>query len=324
VRYLGGLSLTHFNAEQVAPELYALGTHGDGFWLYTLLSLAAPNENISEAYRVSDPQVQYWLAFRSATAELDRFMATQGRHVSHLVAQRTPQESRVTLAKRVLQPISFEEPRLPLPGDESHLRRYNIAFVQLAEGEVLRLRATSLRTSKQMLNGEIKVLDPQGKELLSKTLVLGTTESVELTAKNSGTHSLTLNMAQNSCLLSVSNPHVSYFAGRHQRLKVHGHVRPMYFLVAEGQRVALDLVTEDAGDAVRVSLRNPRGQIAVDQVVSGSQSVSADGPSGIWSFTIEPVQGASFGGVQIGLAPPLAPYVADAPERLLRDKSSSR
>ena len=98
----------------------------------------------------------------------------------------------------------------------------------------------------------------------------------------------------------------------------------MYFLVAEGQQPALDVMTEDAGDAVRVILRNPRGQVAAEQVVSGSQSVSADGPSGIWSFSIEPAQGDCFGGVQIGLAPPLSPYLADAPERLLRDKPSGR
>ncbi len=324
VRYLGGLSLTHFNANQIAPELYALGTHGDGFWLYTLLSLAKPNEKISEVYRLPDPQEQYWPAFRSATSELDRFVATQGHHVSRLVAQRKPQEGRVTLSKRVLQPISFEKPKQPLLGEESHLHRYNIAFVQLTEGEVLRLRVTSVRTSKQMLDGEIKALDPEGKELLSRTLAIGATEDVELIAKSSGTHWLTLNMAQNSCRLSIANQHVSFFAGRHQRLKVHGHVRPLYFLVAEGQQAAVDVMTEDASDAVRVILRNPRGQVAAEQVVSGSQSVAVNGAPGLWSFTIEPAQGESFRGVQIGLAPPLAPYLADAPERLLRDKPNGR
>jgi hypothetical protein len=40
----------------------------------------------------------------------------------------------------------------------------------------------------------------------------------------------------------------------------------------------------------------------------------------VWSLTLDPVAGQSLGSVQVGLSPPLAPYLSDAPERLLRNK----
>ena len=77
---------------------------------------------------------------------------------------------------------------------------------------------------------------------------------------------------------------------------------------------------EDPSDAVRVLLRDPNGRVADDQILSGSQSISAKGIPGIWSVVLEGVDGRPFGGVQLGLAPPLSPYLADAPERLLKDR----
>jgi hypothetical protein len=54
--------------------------------------------------------------------------------------------------------------------------------------------------------------------------------------------------------------------------------------------------------------------------MSGSEQLAADGPSGVWSIVIEPARGGSFHEVSLGLAPPLAPYLSDSPDRLLRDK----
>lgn len=321
VRFLGGLSLTHHRAEQVAPQLYALGSHGDGFWLYTLASLAAPTDQVAETYRVPDPQEEYWSAFRSASDELDRFVASRGQHLSPLVAKLTPPEPRATLSKRVLEPIGAAIPKLPLAGDETRLRRNNIAFVLLDQGETLSLSTQGIRISRQQTaDGELKVLDPDGREVLSRKIPLGQTEQIELVAKSAGTYWITTNFGQNACELRVSNSHVVYFAGLHQRLKVHRVVRPLYFVVSDERAAQINVLTESPDDAARLRLRDAGGKIVVDEVVSGSVARKASGTPGVWSLTLEAHEGRPFGGVQIGLSPPLAPYLADSPERLLRDK----
>lgn len=322
VRYLGGLSLTHHSAEQVAPQLYALGSHGDGFWLYTLASLAAPTEQVVEGYRVPDPQPDYWSAFRSASDELDRFIASRGKHVSPLVARLKPPEPRATLSKRVLEAVSEPLPKLPLAGDETRLRRYNIAFVLLDQGETLRVHAQGIRISRQQsADGEIKVLDPEGRELLSRNVPLGQTEPIEWLAKSAGTYWITSSFGLNACELRVSNPRVVYFAGLHQRLKVHRQARPLYFVVPEGGDAPINVLNENADESVRLRVRDARGTVVLDEAVSGSAALKAHGASGVWSLTLEAHEGRPFGGVQVGLSPPLAPYLADAPERLLRDLS---
>lgn len=321
VRYVGGLSLTHHRAEQVAPQLYALGSHGDGFWLYTLASLAAPNEQVAEAYRVPDPQNEYWSAFRLASDELNQFVTSRGQHLSPLTVKLKPPEPRGTLSKRVLEPIGGAIPKLPLPGDETRLRRYNVAFVVLEAGETLRLSAQGIAISRQqMADGEVKVLDPDGREVFNQKVPLGKTEQIELVVKVSGTFWITTSFGLNACELRVSNPHVVFFAGLHQRLKVHRVARPMYFTVPDEQAAQINVLTESPDDSVRLRVRDSRGKIVFDEVVSGSVSRKANGVSGVWSLTLEPHEGQPFGGVQIGLSPPLAPYLADSPERLLRDK----
>lgn len=322
VRYVGGLSLTHHRAEQVAPQLFALGSHGDGFWLYTLASLAAPSDQVAETYRVADPQAEYWSAFQLASDELDRFVTSRGKHLSPLVAKLKPPEPRATLSKRVLEPVGTTIPKLPLPGDETRLRRSNVAFVVLEAGETLRLSAQGIPISRQQTaDGEIKVLDPDGREVLSQKVSLGKTERVELVAKLSGTYWITTSFGLNACELRVSNPHVVYFAGLHQRLKVHRFARPLFFIVPDERAAQVNVLTENPDDSVRLLVRDSRGEIVVDEVVAGSVSRKANGVPGVWSLTLEPHEERPFGGVQIGLSPPLAPYLADAPERLLRDKN---
>ena len=321
VRYLGGLSLTHHSAEQIAPQLYALGSHGDGFWLYTLASLAAPTEQVAETYRVPDSQAEYWSAFRSASDELDRFATSRGQHVSPLVARLKPPEPRATLSKRVLEPVSEQLPKLPLAGDETRLRRSNIAFVLLEQGETLRLSVQGVPISKQqMADGEIKVLDPEGREVLSRKVPLGQTAQIEWLAKTAGTYWITTSFGLNACELRVSNPRVVFFAGLHQRLKVHRQARPLFFVVHDGRDAPINVLNENAEAAVRLRVRDSSGAVVLDEVVSGSASLKAHGTPGVWSLTLEAHEGRPFGGVQVGLSPPLAPYLADAPERLLRDK----
>ena len=321
VRYLGGLSLTHHSAEQIAPQLYALGSHGDGFWLYTLASLAAPTEQVAEGYRVADPQADYWSAFRAASDELDRFVTSRGQHVSPLVARLKPPEPRATLSKRVLEPVSEQLPKLPLAGDEMRLRRFNIAFVLLERGETLRLSVQGVPISKpQTADGEVKVLDPDGREVLSRKLPLGQTAQIEWLAKTAGTYWVPTSFGLNACELRVSNPRVVFFAGLHQRLKVHGQARPLFFVVPDGRGAPINVLNENADAAVRLRVRDSSGAVVLDEVVSGSASLKANGTPGVWSLTLEAHEGRSFGGVQVGLSPPLAPYLADLPERLLRDK----
>lgn len=321
VRYLGGLSLTHHRAEQVAPQLYALGTHGDGYWLYTLASLAVPTEKVAETYRVPDRQEDYWSAFRLASDELDRFATSRGQHLSPLVAKRKPAEPRATLSKRALEPVGKAVPKLPLPGEETRLRRYNIAFVVLEAGETLRLSAQGIAISRQQTaNGEIKVLDPDGRELLSRKVPLEQTEQIELVAKSAGTFWITTSFGLSACELRVSNSHVVYFAGLHQRLKVHRFARPLYFVVPAEQAAQINVLTENPDDSVRLRVRDSHGNVVVDEVIAGAASRKANGVPGVWSLTLEPHEEQPFGGVQIGLSPPLAPYLADSPERLLQDK----
>lgn len=321
VRYLGGLSLTHHSAEQIAPQLYALGSHGDGFWLYTLASLAAPTEQVAEAYRVPDPQAEYWSAFRAASDELDRFVTSHGQHVSPLVARLKPPEPRATLSKRVLEPVSEQLPKLPLAGDETRLRRSNIAFVLLEKEETLSVSVQGLPISKQQTaDGEIKVLDPDGREVLSRKVPLGQTAQIEWLAKTAGTYWITTSFGLNACELRVSNPRVVFFAGLHQRLKVHRQVRPLFFVVPDGRDAPINVLNENPDAAVRLRVRDSHGDVVLDEVVSGSASLKANGTPGVWSLTLEAHEGRPFGGVQVGLSPPLAPYFADAPERLLRDK----
>lgn len=328
VRFLGGLSLTHHRAEQVAPQLYALGSHGDGFWLYTLASLATPSDQVAETYRVPDPQEEYWSAFRSASDELDRFVASRGQYLSPLVAKLKPPEPRATLSKRVLEPVEVEKlngvtptARLPLAGDETRLRRNNVAFVLLEQSETLRLSVQGIRLSRQQAgDGEIKVLDQEGREALVRKVPLGQTESIELVAKAAGTYWITTSFGQNACELRVSNAHVVYFAGLHQRMKMHRIARPLFFLVPNERPAQINVLTESPNDAVRLRVRDAHGQAVVDEVVTGSVARKAEGVPGVWSLTLEAHDGRPFGGVQIGLSPPLAPYLADAPERLLRDK----
>ncbi|MCX7421566.1 MAG: hypothetical protein NT013_18750 [Planctomycetia bacterium] len=320
VQYLGGMSLTHFSANQVGPQLYALGSHGSGFWLYTLGSLAAPNEQVPENYRVSDPQDDYWAAFRSASSELDHYAQSGGKYVSPLLSKLEKVDSRATTAKRVLIPVSHSVAKLPLPGEETHLRRYNISFVLLDQGETLRLTARGLLLTKQLTDGQVKVVDPEGREVLSRSVAMGKTEMIEFIAKSGGTYTVTTGFGQNACELRIANQRAVLFAGRHQRLKIHRNMRPMYFIVAEGQRPQVDIQTEDPSESVRVILRDPDGKVADDQILSGSQSISASGSSGIWTVVLEGVDDRPFGAVQIGLAPPLSPYLADAPERLLKDR----
>ncbi len=320
VRYLGGMSLTHFSADQVGPQLYALGSHGGGFWLYTLGSLAASNDQVPENYRVPDPQDQYWAAFQAANNELDLFVQTGGKHVSPLLSKLEKVEGRATTSKRVLIPVSHSVPKLPLPGEETHQRRYNISFVLLDQGETLRLTARGLLIDKQAVDGQVKVLDPEGREVLSRSVAMGKTEAIEFTTKAAGTYLVTTGFGKNACELRITNPRAVLYAGRHQRLKIHRTVRPLFFVVADGQRPQVDVITEDPSESVRVRLRDPQGKIADDQVLSGSQSISANGSPGVWSVILEGVDGRPISGVQIGLAPPLAPYLADAPERLLKDR----
>ena len=321
VRYLGGLSLTHHRAEQVAPQLYALGTHGDGFWLYTLGSLAAPNEQVPETSRVSDPQEEYWSAFGLASDELDRFLKSRGQYLSPLVAKLTPPEPRATLSKRVLEPIDSAIPKLPLAGEETRLRRSNVAFVLVEKGETLRLSVRGISLSrKQTTDGELKVLDPEGREVLRQNVPLGQIEHIEMVAKMSGTFWITTAFGLNACELRVSNSRVVFFAGQHQRLKVHHVARPQFFVVPESGKAQITVLTEGPDESVRVRVQDARHQVVADEIVSGSKSVSATGTPGIWSLTLVPHEDRPFGGVQIGLSPPIAPYFADAPERLLRDK----
>ena len=247
-------------------------------------------------------------------------MQTDGRHVSPLLSKLVKPETRATSSKRMLMPVSHSVPKLPLPGEETHLRRYNISFVLLDQGEALHLTVRGQAINKHPSNGQIKVLDPDGREVLSQSLALGKAETIKLTAKTAGTYWVTSSFGQNVGELRIANPRVVQFAGRHQQLKVHQTVRPQYFVVAEGQRAQVDVMTESPDDAVRVRLRDPRGKVVADEVLSGSQSISADGTSGVWSVVIEGAEGRPFGGIQIGLAPPLAPYLADAPERLLKDR----
>ena len=122
-----------------------------------------PTEQVVEGYRVPDPQADYWSAFRSASDELDRFIASRGQHVSPLVARLKPAEPRATLSKRVLEPVSEQLPKLPLAGDETRLRRYNIAFVLLEQGETLRQRVWSLEGTERTL-----MLDLHHKKLEQK------------------------------------------------------------------------------------------------------------------------------------------------------------
>ena len=82
----------------------------------------------------------------------------------------------------------------------------------------------------------------------------------------------------------------------------------------------INVLTENPDDSVRLLVRDSLDKVVVDDVVSGSVSRKVSGTPGVWSLTLEPHEGRPFGGVQIGLSPPLAPYLADSPERLLRDK----
>lgn len=321
VRYLGGLSLTHHRAAQIAPQLYALGSHGDGFWLYTLGSLALPNEQVAEGYRLADPQTDYWSAFRSASDELDRFVTSRGQHVSPLAAKLEPTKPFATLTKRMLEPISPKSISLPLAGDETRLRRNNVTFVVLKEGETLRLSVLGVRISRQNADdGGINVIDPDGREVLQRKVPLGKTESIELTAKSAGTYWVVTTFGLNACELRIANSHVAHFAGLHQRLKVHQRVRPMHFAVPDERPAQFNVLLEGPEDSVRLRVRDALGKVTLDEVVSGSVTRKLSGSPGVWSFSLEPLPDRPLGGVQIGLSPPLAPYLADAPERLLRDK----
>ena len=319
-RFVGGLQLSLFPTEQLAPQLYSLGASGDGFWLYTLGSLAVPNEQVVPSFRLQEPQERYWSAFRLANDELDRFTASQRLRVSPLVEQRKASEARFTMSRRVLEPISADVPNLPLPGEETHLRRLNLIYVLLDKGETLQIKGSSKQINQQTLDTQVKLIEPDGRELWTRTIKLGTSEQIEWKSPAAATYLVPVSAAFNECQLTITNPKAVFYASRHQRLKVIEHMRPMYFHVAEGQKPTIELVIEQPGEMVRVRLQSPEGKTAADEQVTGSQSVTADGPAGIWSVMLTSKNGTPFGGVQLGLAPPLSPFFADAPERLLRNK----
>lgn len=320
VRFLGGLSLTEFSTEQLAPQLYALGTHGDGYWLYTLGSLAGRHSDVPAGYQLSEPRPRYWAAFRTASDELQRFHESNGNYVSPLVNLWKSPTLKATLTKRILEPVFSKPPRFPLAGPETQLRRQNTAFVNAAQGDSLRLRVRGLKLRNNQPEGRLQVLAPDGRELQSHVIDLARSQDIEVPVTTSGTHWVLTHMGQNACELTVLNPHTVFLASRHSRLKVHQFSRPLFFLVEKDQKPEVDVLVEDAADSVRVTLRNPTGEVAADKLLAGSQSLSADGPAGVWSLTLSPAGERPFGGIQLNLAPPLAPYLADAPERLLRDK----
>ena len=320
VNYVGGLWIQEFRAEQVAPQLYALGSHGSGYWLYTLGSLAVPTEQVPQEYRVPDPQPEYWSAFREASRELDRFMASRDNYNSPLVEKFVPAEQRLTIKKRLLDPVMLEPTasavaaRSPNLDQEYSLYRYNVVFVSLKAGETLRLRWRGVPLSDtHRKDGTFKLIDPEGRYVITQPIRLGNTDELEFVAKLSGTHWLTTNMFLNACQMTVSLPQAVFWGGRHHRLKLSGQVRPLYFVVAEGQSPQLDVVTEDANSPVRVSLLNPDGVIAATQVIGGTGQIAATGAAGVWSVRVEPSQGEVIHDVSLGLSPPLAPYFSDSP-----------
>lgn len=319
-RFVGGLQLSLFPTDQLAPQLYSLGSSGDGFWLYTLGSLAVRSEEVPSSFRLTEPQDRYWSAFQLASRELDQWRATNGRHVSPLVAQRKAVEPRFTMTRRVLQPLFETLPTLPLPGEETHLRRLNLIYVLLDEGETLRIHAVARQGTQPDLDATVKLVEPDGKELWTRTVKLGSREQIEWKAPVAATYLVPVMAGFNECEVTIANSRAVFFAGRHQRLKLTGHMRPMFFHVAEGQKPTVEIVVEVPGEQARVRLHAPDGKVASDATVTGTSSISAEGPSGIWSVTATAVEGKPLGGVQIGLSPPLSPYMADAPERLLRDK----
>lgn len=320
VRFVGGLSLTHHRADQVAPQLYALGSHGDGFWLYSLASLAAEPRDIPETYRVADPQPEFWSAIRRASAELDRWQVSRGQYVSPLRKELVLPDARATLAKRVLEPVSQPLPRLPLEGRETQLRRANSLLMLLERGERLRVQVRGVPVSKQTTGGEVSVLDPEGREVLTVAVPLGESREIDWVAASAGTHTLITRFGRNGCELRVANPRAVFLASLHQRLKVHQFVRPLYFVVGEANTAEITVLTESPDESVHVRVHDASGQAVVDRVVWGSQVLSAKGTAGVWSLSLAGIEGRAMGSVQIGLSPPLAPYLADAPERLLRDK----
>lgn len=72
-RHIPGLWLSRFFPEDLPSQLYALATHSDGYWLFTVANLWDVTAKTSEAPELQAAPDAYWNALQTANSEIERF-----------------------------------------------------------------------------------------------------------------------------------------------------------------------------------------------------------------------------------------------------------
>ena len=72
-RHIPGLWLSRFFPEELPSQLYALATHSDGYWLFTVANLWDATAKTSEAPELQAAPDAYWNALQTANREIERF-----------------------------------------------------------------------------------------------------------------------------------------------------------------------------------------------------------------------------------------------------------
>src|SRR3569832_1542311 len=93
----------------------------------------------------------------------------------------------------------------------------------------------------------------------SRRQMARSTCSIQMAAKTAGTYWITTGFGLNACELRVANSHVVFFAGLHQRFKVHRIARPMFFVVPDERAAQINVLTESPDEPVQLRVRDANG-----------------------------------------------------------------
>lgn len=326
-RFVGGLWISKFLPDYIGAHAYHMGINGDGYWLFTTYSLAVPRQELRGDYALPAEAEEYWRALAQANAEISRKMRDSA-YESHLVIRPQPPivpaaiQADMTEMEDVVPAAPLNPNFAPPPvGQLPQLRGRHLFGLKLRKGEGCRLTLACHRLGSYAEGAVLTVTSPAGEEIARVDTGYNKTATVDVNAPKDGVYGVVATAGANTFSLQASAQYCCVvgkgvaFCSRGGR---------MYFYVPpQTESFAVRVKGGGGEETARIVVYDPAGKeaAAAEALTTGYAEAVAAVPPGmagqVWSLEVGRASEGTFEDAYVSLRPPLAPALADAPERLL-------
>ncbi len=338
-RYLAGMLLRCYSAQNLAANIYHTTSKCDGYWLFTTYTLEAEEQKGDYHLAAGTPE-DYWAALRLANDEMDRRIQEGPDYRTELVVGPEPvvykplsqPEFRERLARLILPEPLSERLDLPLvklrganvlvlagrAGQEAKvwLAYHQVGPVQaeiswqIMDADRTMIASGNARPGAALAEGSVSPRETQGEGF-----------ALSFTPEADGIYYILASAQSSAWSVTGTNVPVGLYAGA--KLHTIGGAERLYFAVPEGvEQFSLQPAGASGRETVRVDVYDPDGtQVATGQSTEEAFeveiAVDADDRAGdMWSLAIAKADVGILEDTYLTLPEPLPPVLSLAPEHV--------